>query len=805
MTTKKKGAGPVDGAPGLPMPFQGGRGGGKFSRDEWDEYRRRQARHHALDPSYQLGWHRPTPETARAVWDLLAPAFGLDIETLLPKVRLSTEERRAAEETVRQAFTVAVDAAVTAGRSDAADDNADDGAGGDDLADDTAAAPQRGAMLTTNRVFDALASRWSDNYRACSAAERAGVSWDMTRATVRAGWRDLVRNGVDLATLYKIVQRGCPGLYTAKRAGGAGHARGYTVTLDADAPLLIAYTKVILADREYRRPGRHAKVLLADAVPPARRVSRQVAGERAFNVAEVGPRSAEVIRRLEATRLWVNVAAVIEDVAALQARRDALDVRLWDEYRVDVTKSPARARGRKEVAGRRRSARQWGMKHVKVPDVPEVKALVNEYDTVNGQLQQMAGIRDEFRSAVASTRDHSEEVEIKAAFYKLSNRRYQNQTFWATEVTGKDIQTAPQGAALAFTSSRRGRWFSVTASGVEDSGEYTDTGWVDDFAGDRRPLVGVDVSSSQLQILAVLCGLDALEAQLREQPFKAALADRAWARSHDPRDRFSLPMKGGTKPFEGSEDPRLRDAVKTAVMTHLYGSTLRQVAHKLTTSPVDYGPGLGDATNIERLLAQANVHEILSAFLPACRAVAEEACRRDAQAGVVMPDPFDGARVRWNPVRRRREPITSAKTKVWVYAPVGRPNAAGDYPVNATKLARMVAPCLIHMLDAMFAGLVIEQLHARGLRDVVSIHDSWMVASDALPVLVEAVEAVGEPWLRALGPVYDALEGYLGGHPEHGPRVKEWRTRWERRVAKADWPVFKVDAPTLMRMDLQST
>jgi hypothetical protein len=74
------------------MPFQGGRGGGKFSRDEWDEYRRRQARQHELDPAYALGWHRPTAQTASAVWELLASGFGVDIKTLLTNLRLAALE-----------------------------------------------------------------------------------------------------------------------------------------------------------------------------------------------------------------------------------------------------------------------------------------------------------------------------------------------------------------------------------------------------------------------------------------------------------------------------------------------------------------------------------------------------------------------------------------------------------------------------------------------------------------------------------------------------------------------------------------
>jgi hypothetical protein len=217
---------------------------------------------------------------------------------------------------------------------------------------------------------------------------------------------------------------------------------------------------------------------------------------------------------------------------------------------------------------------------------------------------------------------------------------------------------------------------------------------------------------------------------------------------------------------------------------------------------LEYGPGLGNAANIERLLAQSAVSEIVGTFLPACQAAAQAAYDRDPYAGFSFVDPFDGMTQRWNPPRVRRDRrVVSGGTTILVHEPVGRPNAAGDYPVNRDALARMVAPCLTHAMDAMFAGFVVEQLNLRGVRDIVSIHDCWMVASDATPALYEAVEAAGEPWLRALGPIYAALAGYLGTHPVHGPRVRAWRGQWQRRCAAGDrWPVFRVSPAELMTL-----
>src|SRR5262249_14259991 len=149
--------------------------------------------------------------------------------------------------------------------------------------------------------------------------------------------------------------------------------------------------------------------------------------------------------------------------------------------------------------------------------------------------------------------------------------------------------------------SSRGRWFKA------------------EWGGTLQPLKGIDVSTSQLQILAAALGLDALEAEVSQRSFKEALAERAWQRDRDPKDRFTLPQRAGIERFTGPDDPKLREAVKFAVMTRLYGSDVHQIAYRLTSSPAQYGPGLGNAENVNRLIAETDVLQgILTMFLPAC-------------------------------------------------------------------------------------------------------------------------------------------------------------------------------------------
>src|SRR5262249_46459856 len=154
-----------------------------------------------------------------------------------------------------------------------------------------------------------------------------------------------------------------------------------------------------------------------------------------------------------------------------------------------------------------------------------VAKLVDLYDTGRLQFQQLKRVCDRIRDVEAAGGvDANGEIEIKASFYKTVNRRYHAERFWPIEVTGKDFREvviwearpADGEPALVERSSRRGRWFRARASGLED--RYADR-FVDQFSGDRRPLYGVDVSTSQLQVLSVFLGLEKLEQRLQKESF----------------------------------------------------------------------------------------------------------------------------------------------------------------------------------------------------------------------------------------------------------------------------------------------
>jgi hypothetical protein len=243
------------------------------------------------------------------------------------------------------------------------------------------------------------------------------------------------------------------------------------------------------------------------------------------------------------------------------------------------------------------------------------------------------------------------------------------------------------------------------------------------------------------------------------------------------------------------------------------------MVREMNADPGTYGAGLGDVRNLNALLdtgpqmseALALLNELKNEYLPTAYALADAALRRNPYEGLIFRDLFDGARVRWNPPARQKTTLPHGSVPLSLSLPVGQPNAGGDYPVDTgtarrrSALHKLTLPGLVHMLDSAFAGHVIFVLYEAGVRDIVSINDCWLIASDALPALYEAVEAAAEPWFRSLGAFYGIFEGYLDGASGHGKIVRQWRERWQRRLADIEagtetWPKFLVKPETTFEL-----
>lgn len=169
--------------------------------------------------------------------------------------------------------------------------------------------------------------------------------------------------------------------------------------------------------------------------------------------------------------------------------------------------------------------------------------------------------------------------------------------------------------------------------------------------------------------------------------------------------------------------------------------------------------------------------------------------------GVELTDPYDGAPVRWNPIRRAPKRVAVGSHYLYPNLPgKHRDPATGDYAVDSGHLKREIAPMAVHMLDAYFSSLVIEGLLKRGVRDVLGIHDNWLVPAlteagsggrvfPGVQVLEAAIQGAGRAWLEGLGSVYKEFIGYLGD-TDDGRWFQQLEADWRARVARQDWPTF---------------
>jgi hypothetical protein len=142
--------------------------------------------------------------------------------------------------------------------------------------DTVLAAGERNLRLTRNLLFDALAPRWSLAYRA--AQQRgAAVSYDMSEATLKQTWRELILAGVNFPAIWELLIRQTRSkkpktpphpqlirLYTVSAAASSEHARGRKVWLEQeDVRLLDDVLVTIIRDAYYRR-RESRRLLLAD-------------------------------------------------------------------------------------------------------------------------------------------------------------------------------------------------------------------------------------------------------------------------------------------------------------------------------------------------------------------------------------------------------------------------------------------------------------------------------------------------------------------------------------------------------------
>ena len=165
-----------------------------------------------------------------------------------------------------------------------------------------------------------------------------------------------------------------------------------------------------------------------------------------------------------------------------------------------------------------------------------------EYSSLAGRLKQAESVLRQVENA-------GRFAEVKTGYKKARNRRFQPLHFWVSEASAKKGVEQAAGTAgfelwndfeepFIATTSPSGRWFVAKAydhreleGGMVYVPEWTDEKgetWRDEFTGPMRPLVGVDMSASMYQIVAVVTGDGKAEEYLRDRDLKeevmAALA-----------------------------------------------------------------------------------------------------------------------------------------------------------------------------------------------------------------------------------------------------------------------------------------
>ncbi len=760
----------------------------------------------------------PTEKTISTLWPVLNHLGGLG--ALLPpfptRTHLVEDEWAALCRTVLQAAVVAIDAVVAAG--------------------------EHGGLVTKNKIFDALAARWSQAFQRADATR----AWDMKPATVERAWRDVLARGINFDRFWGLASRS----QLLYRVSQLGH-RGYQIQLRDAAE---AWSAIVARDPDYHRPPFSTRLRLVNHPPPVRVfdadgrcvVRYETAGEWRYNLVEIGEASERTLRRLEDARVTFDVAEFRRHLARCRRERQEIAERLRREFGLDVDRASLRPRGRNrrgqlrwqltfEPSAPHGHGRPWPTDPAEIAQVRRLRArwLRRLADEVTGRGVSRDLARLDTGTGVDNPADGP--IELRSAYTKTRNKRCQALDFWPVEVTGKDKRTtrdieypAPGRAVPVLrTTSRRGRWFTIGGSA----------------------LVGRDIMSSQYQTLAVLTGDTELEARAATRALKREFADETWLRAL--RREVSLPTA-----FRAPDDPHFVEACKALLLRRGYNGVISEIARELARNPEAYGPGLGTAVDIRQIVDGSALLRNSETFNAACREVARRAWRDDPNAGVILRDPCDGSRIRWNPIHRGRpvkrcvpcwkcvtagretgaydalpdpcrghttrgawapcpldvhgrrpscvsctvcgrcwktvttwEPVTVTDAKLSVMPPYGTPNAAGDYPVNITKLMNMVAPSLIHALDSMFSALVIDQLATRDVEDVVAIHDNWLVAAEHENALEAAIAAAGEPWLLRLGPVYEDLARYLAGTDYEDWWAGCW-ARWRARCERRNWPRF---------------
>jgi hypothetical protein len=787
----------------LPMPYQSKRGA--LSSEERAEYRRRHEQYEGVNRDYLAGFDRPRRATVERVWELLESYFCAEVAAL--------------EGPNRAVLVILLDHAITEGA--------------------------RGSRLTFTGVFDAVCRRYSDHHRLCPA----GSVYDMAPDTIKACWKDLQNEQVDLGEVYDAVVR----KWAKKRRRSnplfrieltqAGKETVRRVLLTGDK-LRSEFSSIIRRDGSYHsRQSGHRLLFSKPAKSKADRpLKRKICCDTLeYDIVPPGQRSEKILSIQENAELLFHATSFNRDYGRIQrelrnlereitsrcdfkprltslstqkrkmpvakkttwsARDEHLFKRaierglklglapvesskpqLTDQWTAERVKNlaawlkkhhsnvPARTVTLKKVTLADAATKEWRIEIRRLlQKYDEYRRIVRDFERVRGQVRKRKGL-----------------ISVYNMFYRNLNGRYQAQYFWPTFVGEKKHENPDIWRPL------RTNWFK--APRADDTRECEE-------------LVGLDISSSQTQILAVFLSVEGLEEEASSNSFKGVMSQMAWHRHYNPFDEFKLSMlapdqmaSGRIPNYESPGDPRLQRLCKELWMELCYGSSAHSVQSGQKDYPDTYGRGwtVENASRFARGLFEK--YPDVKTYLKACRAVAARAYKRSPCEGVRITDPLDHTTFQWNPIERSKTHRCrhGSNDEVRIQLPRTFQPGLKQYPVDEGELAKRIAPCLIHLLDAFYSSLVMQRLSRSGIENFVGIHDCWLVPERVNKggkilrgeeVLSRAMKSAAAEWYRGLDCVYRSLRRSLAGDKKYGPWIKKIHHKWKARVRSGYAPVF---------------
>ncbi len=798
----------------LPMPTPEG-AVRKVSLIEWLEHEKRQALHATDQPGYGKGfWNRVTPETAAQIWDLLAVPMGLTLSELwAPWPDLW--EPTAAEQTALTVRTQQAAATVLATIANLGKDH---------------------RLLTVNAVAGALYEGWSDHWREIKEAGRASVVFHLAPASVRACHRDLQRWRISPERLWEhLVQRSARKgadnpLFYLERAvqpeadedmplvGEEGEPRqergkpsgAYVVRLrDPWSQDWKRFESALLRDAQRGAPcyvnpyGRFP--ILTVATPHKPIVRREILAEQAFNVAAYGTETERVLKLLEGSVQLLDVAAFRRDYEHAVEIQHEIEQMLKRRGLPKSVLSTHKRRVRNVL--QRRTIRDHALSVavekglIISEERAEIESELARYDSAlwitrsfGKAYQQTAtmvqppmgagSLLSVLKGTMTPWSPGRPLWKIRSHFTKSLNRRYTPLHFHLSSIT-KDPWADAEASQLSPGAITRSALFGVDEE-LEKGLRFR---WIKAPALPRagesaQELVGLDVKSSQTQIIALFAGLRGLEA--------------SFANGGDFRKDSLIPaaMAHVRPGYSGPDDPRLGALIKNTVMTRFYGSKFPELVKKQHADPAGFGPGWIDYHHADAALDAMPDREGLERFLMATRRMALVAFRADGRA--TLTDLLDaqcpgGGRFTWDP-----HPFQEQKVAVGhgLSVTVGAPklNKSGELslPSIRAKVQNLLGPCWVHMADSYYLSLVVTRLAAGGVQAFGTVHDCLTVPAQilardgsvapGLQVLKREMDVAAAEWFRGLGPMYADLIRYLGEDDTIIPKPKGWRGEWAKET-----------------------